>query len=207
MSNTVSRYSDTDLAEFQALIESKIAKTQEQVEVLQKQIMEITENSGDEFGGDWVDDSSTSSDMEMLNNMAIRQRRYLQDLENAMVRIRNKTYGICTVTGELIEKERLLAVPITTKSAVAKNLRGKPEAKSSEEKKRTTSAKRAEKKVITRVIRKSNPNTDKSSEQKTKKDDLEDIESLLDDNLGLGDGLIDLDEIPEEELKNEQDED
>lgn len=116
----ITRYSDDELAEFQEIIEKKIAQTQEQLESLQGQIIEISENTSDEHGGDWVDDSSINSDMEMLNNMAIRQRKYLQDLNNAMLRIRNKVYGVCVVTGELIDKRRLLAVPTTTKSLTAK---------------------------------------------------------------------------------------
>lgn len=114
------RYSDEELEEFRVLIEKKIAQTTEQLESLQSQILEISENTGDEHGGDWVDDSSINNDMEMLNNMAIRQRKYLQDLTNAEMRIKNKVYGICVITGELIDKRRLLAVPTTTKSLTAK---------------------------------------------------------------------------------------
>lgn len=116
----LTRHSDEDLEEFRALIEKKLQQTQEQLESLQSQIIEISENSSDEHGGDWVDDSSTNNDMEMLNNMAIRQRKYLQDLNNAMMRIKNKVYGVCVITGELIDKRRLLAVPTTTKSLTAK---------------------------------------------------------------------------------------
>ena len=114
------RYSSKELAEFQELIENKIKTTTEQLDSLKAQIIEISENSGDEHGGDWVDDSSVNNDMEMLNNMAIRQQRYLQDLNNAIHRIRNRVYGVCVITGELIDKRRLLAVPTTTKSLSAK---------------------------------------------------------------------------------------
>lgn len=114
------RYSDKELAEFQAIIEKKLAVTKEQVESLQAQIIEVTEKTGDDHGGDWVDDSSINSEMEMLNKMAMRQQKYYQDLQNAMLRIRNKVYGVCVLTGELIDKRRLLAVPTTTKSLVAK---------------------------------------------------------------------------------------
>ena len=120
MANTVVRYSDAELKEFKALIESKLEIAQTQQNSLQEQIMEIAENSGDDYGVDWVDDSNTGNDVEMLNNMAIRQRRYIQDLQNALIRIRNKVYGVCTVTGELIDKKRLMAVPTTTKSVAAK---------------------------------------------------------------------------------------
>lgn len=120
--STIVRYSDAELAEFRAIIEDKISRAKEQLEALQQQIVEITENVGDEHGGDWVDDSSINNEVEMLNNMAIRQRMYLQDLENAMVRIENKTYGVCVVSGDLIDKKRLLAVPTTTKSMAAKTM-------------------------------------------------------------------------------------
>ena len=116
----ITRYSDKDLEEFQILIEKKLEQTEEQLESLQSQIMEISENSSDDHGGDWVDDSATNNDIEMLNNMAIRQRKYLVDLNNALMRIKNKVYGVCLITGELIDKRRLLAVPTTTKSLTAK---------------------------------------------------------------------------------------
>jgi len=156
MSNTVVRYSDGELAEFKALIEKKLANAEEQLNSLQEQILEITENTSDEHGGDWMDDSSINNDVEMLNNMAIRQRRYIKDLENALVRIRNKTYGICSVTGELIDKKRLLAVPTTTKSLQAKTQEQNPAPE-----RRATGTERpapkptGEKKVITKIIRKS----------------------------------------------------
>lgn len=115
------RYSDTELEEFRVLIQGKLDTAREQLEQLQSQIFEITENSDDEYGSDWMDDSSINNEIEILNDMAIRQRKYIQDLENALVRIKNKTYGICVVSGELIDKKRLLAVPTTTKSIAAKN--------------------------------------------------------------------------------------
>lgn len=118
--STTARYSDTDLEEFRVLIEKKLETSKDELGYLQEQILEITENSGDDHGGDWMDDSSTNNDIEFLNNMAIRQRKYVQDLENALIRIRNKSYGICLVTGQLIEKRRLLAVPTATKSVEAK---------------------------------------------------------------------------------------
>lgn len=120
-SNFTVKYKDTDLQEFKAVIEKKLAKFQEQLNAVQAQILETTENSGDEHGVDWVDDSTFNNHMEMLNNMAIRQRKYIQDLKNALIRIENKTYGVCVVTGNLINKKRLMAVPTTTKSLEAKH--------------------------------------------------------------------------------------
>jgi RNA polymerase-binding transcription factor DksA len=128
MTSTI-RYSDAELEEFRQIIQSKLDFSRQQLEQLQSQIFDITENSDDEYGSDWMDDSSINNEIEILNDMAIRQRKYIQDLENAMVRIKNKTYGICVVSGELIDKKRLLAVPTTTKSIAAKNaeLSAKPQ--------------------------------------------------------------------------------
>ena len=123
--NSTVRYSDEELAEFQIIIEDKLAKSKEQLESLQNQILEISENTADEHGGDWVDDSSINNEVEMLNTMAIRQRKYINDLQNALIRIRNKVYGICVITGNLIDKKRLLAVPTTTKALQAKNMEKK----------------------------------------------------------------------------------
>ena len=124
-SKSTARYSDEELEEFRATIEEKLETSKIELEKLQKQITETTENSGDSHGSDWMDDSSYNTSMELLNNMAIRQRKFIQDLENAMLRIKNKSYGICSVTGNLIDKRRLMAVPTTTKSVVAKNIQRK----------------------------------------------------------------------------------
>lgn len=126
-SNQFNRYSDSELQEFQAIIEKKLEKAQEELKYYEEQILEITANSGDDHGGDWMDDSNTNNDMEFLNDMAIRQRKLIQDLENALVRIQNKSYGICVVTGELIDKRRLLVQPIATKSVAVKNARPAPQ--------------------------------------------------------------------------------
>ena len=182
MANTVVRYSDAELKEFKALIESKLEIAQTQQNSLQEQIMEIAENSGDDYGVDWVDDSNTGNDVEMLNNMAIRQRRYIQDLQNALIRIRNKVYGVCTVTGELIDKKRLMAVPTTTKSVAAKTGPATPKRPVIVEKadEDTNSSTPAKNKIITRVIRKSSPgNTVSSSDEE---EDLE-IEDFYNDDV------------------------
>lgn len=123
--NSTVRYSDDELAEFKAVLEDKLANAKSQLESLQKQILDVSENTADEHGGDWVDDSSINTEMEMLNNMALRQKKYINDLNNALIRIRNKVYGICVVTGQLIDKKRLMAVPTTTKGVQAKSLQKK----------------------------------------------------------------------------------
>ena len=105
------KYSDSELQEFKAVIEAKLEKANEQLRSLREQIMDISENSGDSYGGDWIDDSSFNTDREMLHTMANRQKKHIQDLQNALIRIRNKTYGGCVLTRTLIDRKRLIAVP------------------------------------------------------------------------------------------------
>lgn len=178
------RYSDEKLDAFKVLIEKKLAEAQEQLENLQTQIIEISENTDDEFGTDWMDDSSTSGNLEMLNNMAIRQRKFIQDLQNALLRIKNKTYGICTITGTLIAEERLKAVPTTTKSIVAKDTpasaagRVKPAPKASVKSKKKEEE---SKKIITKVI-KSNSAPLTKPKAVYEDDDLDDFDDMNDFN-------------------------
>ena len=187
MENEVVRYSDAELEEFKVLIETKLERASTHLSGLQEQILEITENTSDEHGGDWVDDSSINNDVEMLNNMAIRQRMYIQDLENALVRIKNKTYGICSLTGQLIDKRRLLAVPTTTKSLAAKVAEQVPTPERKERveiekpvvEKKPVEKKTTEKRITTTIIRKS------SSAGKKKSVEIEDLEDE-DDELGIG---------------------
>ena len=210
MSNKVVRYSDAELAAFKQLIENKLAKAKEQLQVLQEQVLEIAENTSDEHGGDWMDDSSTNNDMEMLNNMAIRQRRFIQDLENALIRIHNKVYGVCTITGELIDKKRLLAVPTTTKSLAAKTqapVSRRPLRDKDDENRTKKRPKPKEKKVISRVIRKSG-----SPAKPAKPIDLEgeEEEDYSMDDLDYDDSMIsfeDLDEDVADGMPDEEEED
>lgn len=118
--NNTLRYTDQELAVFKEIIDTKLLQAKTQLEQMQGQIVEATQNSSDAHGADWMDDSSMNAELDMLNNMAIRQRKYIKELENAAIRIKNKVYGICMITGELIDKRRLTAVPTTTKSLAAK---------------------------------------------------------------------------------------
>ncbi len=190
---SVVRYSDADLAEFRQVIEKKLTEAQEQLRSLQQQIVEITENTDDEFGSDWIDDSSTSGNIEMLNNMAIRQRQHIRNLENALLRIRNKTYGICTVTGELIEKRRLLVVPTTTKRVEVKNGQvsssasgsraGSTESRARVEKKSSTS--QSANKIITKVKRKAAVNAEQNKANAKSNDFFDDDFDQDDDDFGM----------------------
>lgn len=211
MSSTVVRYSDAELEEFKQLILDKLSKAKEQLASLQEQILDITENTSDEHGGDWVDDSSINNEVEMLNNMAIRQRMYIKDLENALVRIKNKSYGICSITGQLIDKKRLLAVPTTTKSLEAKAVE-QSKVQDTEEKPKPVVVPKpvapapAERKVITKVIRKPTNPANKAAVKDDDDDDLEFGERDFfydeeDDSMTRSMG--DLDDFPEESSSND----
>ena len=117
------RYSDTELQEFKALIEEKLVKSHAEVHYLRQQMTEINENSVNQQSGDWTDESSSHMEMEMLINTLGRQQHFMRNLENALLRIQNKTYGVCTLTGDLIPRDRLRQVPHATKSIEAKNSR------------------------------------------------------------------------------------
>ncbi|MEL6391127.1 MAG: TraR/DksA C4-type zinc finger protein [Bacteroidota bacterium] len=116
------RYPDADLEEFRQIIQDNYKQAKEDLETLRTQIRDYSARAADDFGADYGDDSNTNSDIEMLSDMAVRKRNYIRDLENAMTRINNKSYGQCSVTGKLIPKARLLAVPTTTKSLEGKKI-------------------------------------------------------------------------------------
>jgi RNA polymerase-binding transcription factor DksA len=205
MSSTVVRYSDAELEEFKQLILEKYARSKEQLASLQEQILDITENTSDEHGGDWVDDSSINNEVEMLNNMAIRQRMYLKDLENALVRIKNKSYGICSVTGQLIDKKRLFAVPTTTKSLEAKAVEQVKSVEPVEAPKPVAPARPAAPaptgpKVITKVIRKPTGQTNKAAVKEEEEDELDfEREFFYDEeDDSMTQSMGDLDDFPEE---------
>ncbi|MCB0515780.1 MAG: TraR/DksA C4-type zinc finger protein [Chitinophagales bacterium] len=112
-------YSDEELQEFKELIIKKLHSAREELDYLQQQIKSSSEELVDgKFMG--LDDGSVTLEKEHLNKLASRQVQYIQYLENALIRIENKTYGICRVTGKLISKERLKAVPHATLSIEAK---------------------------------------------------------------------------------------
>ncbi len=115
------RYSDQELEEFDKLIDQKLAKAREQLAFYVNQLEEMAENPDSKVKG--LDDGVGSVETERLTNMAVRQKNLIRHLENAKIRIKNKVYGICRVTGKLIAKERLKAVPHATLSIEAKNRR------------------------------------------------------------------------------------
>ena len=117
------RYNDKDLEEFKELINKKLVDARRELISLQ----EVITNSDDHGTDDTavsiklMEDGSDSLAKEEASALAIRQKKFIEQLENALIRIENKTYGICRVTGKLIPKERLRAVPHTTQSIEAKN--------------------------------------------------------------------------------------
>lgn len=115
------RYSDEELNEFRQLIEDKLEKAQEQLGFYKQQIADLADNPDAKIKG--LDDGIGTAESERLYNMAARQRKHIQHLENALVRIQNKVYGVCRETGKLISKERLRAVPHATLSIEAKQNR------------------------------------------------------------------------------------
>lgn len=122
MTHEPKRYSDEDLQEFKTLIEEKMAKAKEELEFTRSQIAELNETGFNQQGGDMYDDSGAHADLEFMQRMASRQEKFIDDLQKALYRIQNKTYGVCIITGDLIPKERLRVVPHATKSVDGKNI-------------------------------------------------------------------------------------
>ncbi len=115
-------YNDADLVEFRELIQRKLESAKKELGYLQGLITRKDEMGGDGDDGRYMtmEDGSVSMEREQLSQMASRQITYIDHLEKAMMRIENKTYGICRVTGKLIDKARLRAVPHATLSMEAK---------------------------------------------------------------------------------------
>ena len=124
MTDEKMRYSDADLAEFKEIILSKIEKAQTDLELIKSAYMNDLNNGTDDTSPTFkaFEEGSETMSKEANSQLAIRQEKFIRDLKNALVRIENKTYGICKVTGQLINKERLKIVPHATMSIEAKNL-------------------------------------------------------------------------------------
>lgn len=122
MNEPLVRYSDNDLSEFRELINKKLEAAKKELAYLQGLITRKDDMGGDETDNRYMtmEDGSMSMEREQLSQMASRQITYIDHLEKALIRIENKTYGICRVTGKLIDKARLRAVPHATLSLEAK---------------------------------------------------------------------------------------
>jgi len=119
--NGYMRYSDGELQEFKVLIETKLQEARTDYELLKGSLMRQHDNGTDDTSPTFklAEDSDVFSKEETAH-LAIRQKKFIDNLQNALVRIQNKTYGICRVSGKLIAKERLRMVPHTTLSIDAK---------------------------------------------------------------------------------------
>nr|WP_322623266.1 TraR/DksA C4-type zinc finger protein [uncultured Flavobacterium sp.] len=118
------RYSDADLAEFKELITNKIEKAKADLDLIRSAYLNDLNNGTDDTSPTFkaFEEGSETMSKEANSQLAIRQEKFIRDLKNALIRIENKTYGICKVTGKLIGKERLKLVPHATMSIEAKNM-------------------------------------------------------------------------------------
>ncbi|WP_181151412.1 TraR/DksA family transcriptional regulator [Sphingobacterium gobiense] len=123
MSTEKTRYSDAELQEFKDIILEKLRIAKEELAALTSTLSSSNANGTDDTAGTYktLEDGSATLEKEQTNQLAARQKKFIDNLEAALVRIENKTYGICRETGKLIQKERLKAVPHTTLSIEAKN--------------------------------------------------------------------------------------
>lgn len=123
MSKEKTRYSDAELAEFKDLIENKLVEAQKDLELLNSSISHDNNGTDDTAPTFKVlEDGSDTLSREENSALAARQEKFISHLEAALVRIENKTYGVCRQTGKLISKERLRIVPHATLSIEAKRM-------------------------------------------------------------------------------------
>ncbi|EZH74955.1 RNA polymerase-binding transcription factor DksA [Aquimarina sp. EL_43] len=118
------RYSDADLAMFKEIIVEKMEKAQKDLELLRSAYKNDGNNGTDDTSPTFkaFEEGSETMSKEANTQLAIRQEKFVRDLKNALLRIENKTYGICRVTGKLINPDRLKLVPHATLSIEAKNM-------------------------------------------------------------------------------------
>ena len=123
MEKEKTRYSDEELAEFKQIIDNKLEEAYKDLDLL-KESMSNTNNGTDDTSPTFkmVEDGSDTLSREEVSQLASRQEKFINHLKAALVRIENKNYGICRVTGKLISKERLKVVPHATLSIEAKRM-------------------------------------------------------------------------------------
>lgn len=121
MAKKKTRYTDSELKDFEKIINEKLTEAEEQLEFYMTQIKSVGEDGDGKLKG--LDNSNASTDNERLITLAGRTRKHIQHLKNAKMRVENKVYGICRETGNLISKARLKAVPHATLSIQAKQNR------------------------------------------------------------------------------------
>jgi DnaK suppressor protein len=120
------RYSDKDLKMFEELITKKLAAAREDFVLLTATLTHADDNSTDDTSPSFkmMEDGSETMSREDAAQLAMRQQSFIRHLEDALLRIKNNTYGVCRVTKKLIRKERLMLVPHATLSIEAKNAQG-----------------------------------------------------------------------------------
>ena len=123
-SDTQDRFNDAQLEEFRLLITNKIEKAQHDLDLIKSAYLNNEDNGTDDTSPQFksFEEGSATMSKEANSALAIRQEKFIRDLKNALTRIQNKTYGICRVTGKLINPERLKLVPHATLSIEAKNM-------------------------------------------------------------------------------------
>ena len=121
-----SKYSQKELKEFEELILQKLKLAEEELKTLMGSINHSTDETIDgSYGGvKTLEDGAETMEREKMNQLAARQQKFINNLENALIRIKNGTYGVCIDTGKLIQKERLMSVPHTMHSIDAKLKKG-----------------------------------------------------------------------------------
>ncbi len=118
------RYSDAELQEFKKIIQDKIAKAEKDLALINESFINDQNNGTDDTSPTFkaFEEGAETLSKEQNAILAGRQEKFIRDLKHALIRIENKTYGVCRVTGKLIPKERLMAVPHATLSIEAKNM-------------------------------------------------------------------------------------
>ena len=118
------RYTDKELERFKKIIIKKIDKAKQDLDLLKSAYMNDSDNGTDDTSPTFkaFEEGSETMSKEANTQLALRQEKFIRDLKNALIRIENKTYGVCRITGKLIKKNRLLVVPHATLSIEAKNM-------------------------------------------------------------------------------------
>ena len=124
MAENIDRYTDKDLEEFKGLITGKLQEAKSDLKGLKSSLSLSDDHGTDDTSPSFkiMEDGSNTLSREEIAQLAARQEKFVQHLENALVRIQNKTYGVCRATGKLIPKERLRAVPHATLTIEAKEM-------------------------------------------------------------------------------------
>tara|TARA_B100000214_G_scaffold333714_1_gene275947 strand:- start:103 stop:486 length:384 start_codon:yes stop_codon:yes gene_type:complete len=118
------RYTDQELERFKKLIIKKMDQAKQDLDLLKSAYMNDSDNGTDDTSPTFkaFEEGSETMSKEANTQLALRQEKFIRDLKNALIRIENKTYGVCRVTGKLIKKKRLMVVPHATLSIEAKNM-------------------------------------------------------------------------------------